>query len=116
MSAPAPDTALAKVNVTGPFPPFPASEVQSSVSPAVKPEPVQLQGVAVQTTEAILLAPAKLAVTLAPPVEVTPTLAARTVPSAPSWDHFTVSLSPWPATLATTLRHSPHPGTPANTT
>jgi hypothetical protein len=50
IKAPAPVSVAAKFNVKGPTPPFPLSEVQIRLSPALKPAPVQLQGVTLHLT------------------------------------------------------------------
>jgi hypothetical protein len=55
--APTPDTGVANVSVRGPLPSLPESEVHSTLSPAVKPAPPQLQGVAGHTTAIRLLGP-----------------------------------------------------------
>src|SRR5690242_7416490 len=74
--APPPDTGCANVNVTGPLPEFPLSEVQIRLSPAVRDgPPAQLQGVATQSTETMLFGPARETVIPRPLVEVAPKLA-----------------------------------------
>src|SRR4029077_1683206 len=91
---PAPDTPLPKFKVNGPLPPFAASEVQITVSPAANPVPVQLHGVAAQTTVARPLGAAKLAVTVKPAAELAVKLAARIVPSGPNCDQCKESFAP----------------------
>jgi hypothetical protein len=100
--APAPDSDLENVNVIGPFPELPLSEVQIKLSPALRADPPsQLHGVAVQSTETMLFAPASEIVMPTPPPDVAPKLAPRTVWSAPNCDQFTVSFAAWPATEVT---------------
>jgi len=108
MNAPRPVTALAKVKVTGPLPPFTASDVHSKLWPVVKPVPVQLQGDAAHTTEITLLAPARPTVTVEPKAVLPLKLAARTLPSAPCCDQFSESLAPWLDGLVTSFRVSAH--------
>ena len=108
MSAPRPDTPLGKVKVTGPLPPLRASDVHSKLWPAVKPSPVQLQGVAAHTTEITLLAPARPTVTVDPKAVLPVKLAARILPSAPCCDQFSESFAPWLEGLVTSVSVSAH--------
>jgi hypothetical protein len=71
------------VSVTGPLPPFPASELHKREWPAVNPVPVQLHGVAAQTTEMILLVAPIPTVTALDIAVVAVKLVANTVPSTP---------------------------------
>jgi len=91
--APAPETLCEKVSVTGPLPPFPASELHKSEWPAVNPVPAQLHGLAEQATEMTLLAAPITTVTELAIAVVAVKLAANTVPSAPFWDHARLSLA-----------------------
>src|SRR5712692_74335 len=91
--APAPVTPVPKLNVTGPLPEFPASDVQSKLSVGLNPDPVQLQGEAAHTTEITLFAPAKMPATVTPPTEVALKLGPRRVASAPNCDQSTKSFA-----------------------
>ena len=104
INAPAPAMGTLKVSVTGPLPPLPESEVQIRLSPAVKPlPPVQLQlaGIGEHTTETMLLAPARVTVSLLPPAEFALKLAGRIVWSPPSCTQLIESLAPCPGWLVT---------------
>ena len=104
INAPAPTMGTLKVSVTGPLPPLPESEVQIRLSPAVKPlPPVQLQlaGIGEHTTETMLLAPARVTVSLLPPAEFALKLAGRIVWSPPSCTQLIESLAPCPGWLVT---------------
>ncbi len=106
IKAPAPDTFLPKVSVSGPLPPFPLSEVQIRLSPAVKPEPVQLHGVATQSTERMLPLPVRPPVTARSPTDVAAKLAGIDAWSPPNCDQFTESVAPWAPGLVTVVRLS----------
>ena len=84
------------MSLSGPLPPLKVSEVQTTVSPALKP-PVpgvpQLQGVSGHTTEVKLPAAARVPVTPTEPVEVAVMVADSAVASGPSCDHETESFS-----------------------
>src|SRR3981189_1496520 len=97
---------LLKVNVSGPFPPFPVSDGQMRLSAAATPVPDQLHGDAGHTTETRLLGPVRLSVTVVPLTDVADAVVASVVPSAPSCDHCTESFAPCVAWLVTRTRES----------
>src|SRR5882762_2536083 len=106
MMAPAPVTPVLNTRVTGPFPEFPASEVQSRLSEAEKPDPVQLHGAAGHTTEIRLLGPVKVPAIVTPPTEVALKPDPRSEASAPNCDQSTKSFAACPVRLVTTTRLS----------
>lgn len=109
MSAPAPETPPAKVRVMGPVPPFAVSAVQSSVSSAKNPEPVQLQRDpegAGQTTAKIALLPASATLTDEPDAEVTENGELTVAWSFPSCDQDMESFALWADGLLTRVRVS----------
>src|SRR5450755_2749325 len=106
MKAPAPETFVPKLRVRGPLPPTARSEVHTSLSPAAKPVPCQLQGAAAQATETILFAPVKEPVTASPFPDVALKPAASKVPSAPNCPQLTESLAACPAGLVTPTSES----------
>lgn len=112
MTAPAPPIAVEKTKVSGPLPPFCASEVQSSVSFAVALRPVQLQledGFAEQTMETMLFGPAKPTLTEMPVAELTLKFEPSIVPSPPSGAQLTESFAFWALWLVTTASVSARP-------
>jgi hypothetical protein len=113
--APAPVIGEVKVSVTGPFPEFPASEVQSKLSAAVNPDPFQLHGVAAHTTETTLFAPAKVTVPgTIPTVRGALKLAPSRVASGPNFDQLTKSFAPCADGLGTEISVSAQAGVVAD--
>ncbi|HYL59023.1 MAG TPA: hypothetical protein VEU51_09140 [Candidatus Acidoferrales bacterium] len=106
--APTPDTGVANVSVSGPLPPLAESDVHSTLSPAVKPAPAQLQTAAGHTTAIRLLGPASVIEPCSAPTDNTLALAPIEVPSAPSCDHWTESVAPCAFTLPTWTSVSAH--------
>src|SRR5882762_8060734 len=103
---PAPVTPVPNARVSGPFPEFPASEVQSRLSEAENSNPVQLHGAAGHTTETRLLGPVKVPASVTPPTDVALKLDPRRAASAPNCDQSTKSFAACAVRLVTTTRLS----------
>jgi hypothetical protein len=78
------------------------------VSPAVNPVPVQLHGVAAQTTDVRALGAANVAVTVKPVADLAVKLVPSVVPSGPNCDQSKESFAPCAAELPTATRESDH--------
>ena len=96
-----PETGTPMLMLRGPFPPLPRSEVQMRLSPALKPVPFQLHVDAGHATDNRLPDPARVALTLNPPLEVALKLDPSDVASAPSCDQLTESFAFWAPRLVT---------------